>query len=207
MDLPGMGGSAPSRVPSIEQYAASALAVLDALGVEHCDVVGHHTGGVVALELAASQPERVRRLVLSSTPWVDRSARLRRRDRPAVDEVEPSGDGSHLVKLWQQRQVFYPPDRPDLLERFVTDALRATDVAAGHRAVGRYEMEQRVELVVAPTLCIGHEDDMFAFPDHHELLSRIAGATSETIAGGMVPLEWRAAEVAEAVMAFLGAGD
>jgi pimeloyl-ACP methyl ester carboxylesterase len=205
MDLPGMGGSAPAPPPpDIEDYASAALAVLDGLGVRVADVMGHHTGGVVALELAARAPDRVRRLVLSSTPWVDAAARQRRRDAQAIDAVQPAEDGSHLTVLWRRRQAFYPPGRPDLLQRFLADALRAHEIESGHRAVGAYQMEQRIGLVRAEVCCIGHDADPYAFPDHERLLAELPAARSIVIAGGMVPLEWRAPEVAQAVNAFLG---
>jgi pimeloyl-ACP methyl ester carboxylesterase len=47
--------------------AEDALAVLDAAEVERADVYGISLGGVLALELASSAPERVRSLVLGCT--------------------------------------------------------------------------------------------------------------------------------------------
>ena len=44
-----------------------------------------------------------------------------------------------------KRQPFYPPGRPELLQAFVADALKASgDVEAGHRAVASYRMEDRI---------------------------------------------------------------
>jgi 2-hydroxy-6-oxonona-2,4-dienedioate hydrolase len=145
MDTLGFGASPPLAEHSIEAYAAGALALLDALGIERVALLGHHTGGVVALELAACAPDRVERLVLSSTPWTDAAFRRRREGHPPIDLVEVAEDGSHLTELWQRRQGFYPPGRPDLLTRFVRDALvLGPDVERGHRAVGAYRMEERV---------------------------------------------------------------
>ncbi len=47
------------------------LALLDALGIERATVVGHDTGGGVALILAIDHPERVARLVLSNVVAYD----------------------------------------------------------------------------------------------------------------------------------------
>jgi len=207
MDTLGMGASAPPQgVASIEAYAAGAAALVDALDLGPVAVMGHHTGGVIALELAASRPELVRRLVLSSTPWVDAASRQRRAGRPPIDQVEVADDGSHLVELWRRRQAFYPPGRPDILERFVRDALAARDPEEGHLAVGRYRMEDRVGLVTAPTLSIGASGDPHAFPDHPRLAAALVDVTTAVIDGGTVALlEERADDVAPLVLDFLRA--
>ena len=46
-------------------------ALLDALGIERADIVGHDTGGGVALIMAVKRPERVRRLVLANVVCYD----------------------------------------------------------------------------------------------------------------------------------------
>jgi pimeloyl-ACP methyl ester carboxylesterase len=122
IDTAGFGESDPVAAPSIEAWAGAALHLLDAIGVRRAHVVGHHTGGVVALEIAARAPERVASLVLSSTPYTSEAFRRARAARPAIDAVAPSADGTHLAALWQKRQPFYPADRPELLQAFVADA-------------------------------------------------------------------------------------
>ena len=209
MDTPGFGDSAPvasaAAAAGIEAWARVALELLDALAIERCHVVGHHTGGVIAVELAAAQPARVRSLVLSSTPYIDAAARAARRGRPVVDAVEPQADGSHLSALWQGRRSFYPPDRPDLLEAFVADALRVSgDVAAGHHAVAAYRMEDRIGLVSAPTLLICADADPHASPHLVHLHERLPQASVVHIPDGMVPLPDQLPHAfAEAVLDFL----
>lgn len=70
----GIGGSwPPPDTSSIEDCAADAIAVLDALGVEKCFVGGHSLGGMIALELGQRVPERVRG-VISIEGWTNAQA-------------------------------------------------------------------------------------------------------------------------------------
>lgn len=207
MDTAGFGDSADGGVPaSIEQWARVASELLDTLNIAQVDVVGHHTGGVVAVELAAVLPERVRSLVLSSTPYTDEPFRKARAQRPPIDEVAPSEDGSHLAALWQKRQGFYPPGRPDLLEAFVLDALKVERVEEGHRAVASYRMEERIGRVVQPVLIVRATEDPFASPHVAELQHHLPQARIVDIEGGMVPLPDQMPEAfARVVLDFLEA--
>src|SRR4051794_40316595 len=64
VDLPRHGGSTGAVATTIAESARIVAALLDALRVERCIVVGHSMGGLVALELAATHPRRVSRLAL-----------------------------------------------------------------------------------------------------------------------------------------------
>jgi pimeloyl-ACP methyl ester carboxylesterase len=206
MDTVGFCDSAAGEVPaSIAQWARVARELLDALQIPSAVVVGHHTGGVIAVELAAAFPDRVRGLVLSSTPFTNEAFRRARAERPPIDEVAPSDDGTHLAALWQRRQGFYPAGRPELLEAFVRDALKASGSPEdGHRAVAAYRMEDRIDRVTQPALVIRATDDPFAAPHAAELLEHLANAQMVDIAGGMVPLpDQMPEEFAQVVLAFL----
>ncbi len=201
MDMLGFGLSAVLDKPqTIEQYAAGAFALLDALHITTAVVLGHHTGAAVAVEMAASHPERVSALVLSSPPWKSHGV--------GVDNIETDANGNHLAELWQLRQPYYPAGRPDLLERFVRDALApGVDPAEGHRACAHYQMEDRVGLVTAPVLLIGASADPFAFPNVAILGEHLIAARSvesAVIYGGTIPLmEQAPEEVAKLVGDFL----
>ena len=83
-DNRGTGESDTTRGPSLEQFAADALAVLDAAGAERAHVYGVSMGGGIAAEFAMRYPDRVASLVLGCTmmktsrgprrPWLARLA-------------------------------------------------------------------------------------------------------------------------------------
>lgn len=209
MDMPGFGLSAPLPAPqTIEPMAAGAIALLDALGVDRATVLGHHTGAVVAHEVAIQAPDRVDALVLSALPWVD--AERRTHDHTSgVDVAVTAEDGSHLGELWRLRRPYYPEGRPDLLDRFIRDALApGVDPAEGHRAVGRYPMDERIGSVTAPVLLITPTEDPFAVAALPEVVAGLSGASRlerRELEGGRIPaMEECAPEVARLVRAFLG---
>jgi pimeloyl-ACP methyl ester carboxylesterase len=70
-DYPGYGGSdGPQAAPTIADYAQSMLEFLDSAGIaQPVDVLGFHTGCLVATEMAQNQPDAMRRLVLCDIPY------------------------------------------------------------------------------------------------------------------------------------------
>jgi pimeloyl-ACP methyl ester carboxylesterase len=206
MDTVGFGDSYRPAEPFTIELAGRVVAqFLDAMGLQRVHLVGHHTGGVVAVEVAATHPDRVGKLVLSSTPFVDAARRARVAARPPIDEVEHHADGSHLAVLWQRRMAFYPPERPDLLRRFVVDALKVGErQEEGHLAVNRYEMERRFDRLQAPMLVMVGGEDQFALPEYESWIARFPNAARRVIDGGMVPVpDQLPAAFAQAVMEFL----
>jgi pimeloyl-ACP methyl ester carboxylesterase len=206
MDTLGFGASArPDSRWSIETFATGVLDLCDGLGFDQFSMVGHHTGAVTAVEVAATVPDRVEALVLSGMPYVDAQRRRIVADRSPIDHVEPSPDGAHLIRLWQNRALYYPADRPDLLNRLVRDALAVLDrVEEGHEAVNRYRMEDRIGRVAAPTLVVCGELDGFSMPDLPKIVNAIPGSLSVVLPGTGVPSVDHAPELfAETVRAFL----
>ena len=191
LDTIGFGDSCkpPLGRDSIEHWAEVSVGLLDALGVDRFSVVGHHTGAVVATEIAAAFPQRVEAAVLSASALVDAAFRARHAKPSRVDNVQRKADGSHLTELWRIRQPWYPPGDIDLLERFVVDAVKAGPRAAeGHAVVARYVMEARLPLIRCPVLVMAPTHDPHAYPQARPLADAIAGSRYVEITGGMVPL-------------------
>ena len=169
--------------------------VLPLLGVRHRAIAMDTPGFGDSAPLR--EPVSIEGWAAVAIELLDASCRHCATPRPA--------DGSHLAALWQRRQGFYPPARPDLLEAFVRDALKVSgDVEGGHRAVGAYRMEDHIGGVRQPTLLIRATEDPFAAPHVRELRAHLPQARVADIEGGWVPLPDQLPQAfAAAVLAFL----
>ena len=68
MDLPNFGRTGPIvfNEPVHSLQARTTLALMDALGIERCHLVGNSQGGQSAMVFAVHYPERIRKLVLGA---------------------------------------------------------------------------------------------------------------------------------------------
>ncbi|MEU5292495.1 alpha/beta fold hydrolase [Streptomyces umbrinus] len=189
MDTLGFGASAkPAGPHSIELFADAAGELVEALGLERFHLVGHHTGGVVAVELAARYQDRVASVLLSATPFIDDEKRRTATERKPVDHVVPKPDGSHLLELWNRRRGFYEVGQEAALNRFMVDALTVLDrVEEGHEAVRRYGMDQRLPDITARTLAVCAPGDHYSLPGLEKFAAAL-GCETRVLSGGHVPL-------------------
>ncbi|MDJ0869584.1 MAG: alpha/beta fold hydrolase [Myxococcota bacterium] len=66
-DLRGHGESSRSETYSLEALSDDLIGLLDGLGVERCDLLGHSMGGMVGLRALLSEPQRFASLILMNT--------------------------------------------------------------------------------------------------------------------------------------------
>jgi len=107
---------------SLRAQAHMILALLDALGIERATIVGHDTGGGVALILGIEHPERVARLVLSNIVAYDSWP---------IDDMIALGNPSWRAKSPAEVAEFVAAGLPDGLYNRdrLTDEFRAGIVA------------------------------------------------------------------------------
>nr|WP_107489086.1 alpha/beta fold hydrolase [Streptomyces sp. Alain-F2R5] len=72
----------------------------EALGLDRFHLVGHHTGGVIAVEPAARFQNRVASLMLSAASFLDDEERAGAVTHGRIDHVDLAPDGSHLRESW-----------------------------------------------------------------------------------------------------------
>ena len=96
-DLPGFGESDPAPSLSHTDAAQAVLDLANDLRLRRIDLLGLRFGAAVALELAAAQPELVRRLVLVGTPPMDRVPLLKQHS--LIVPIKPDrSDDTHWSK-------------------------------------------------------------------------------------------------------------
>lgn len=105
-DLRGFGRSVGAQQAPFS-HADDLLAILDASGVERCELVGVSMGGSIALNFTLDHPGRVRRLVLVSPGLVawEWSADWQALWRPIVERAR-AGALDEARRLWWEHPLF-----------------------------------------------------------------------------------------------------
>jgi pimeloyl-ACP methyl ester carboxylesterase len=217
LDLPGFGGSEIPPGLSAEIYPRTVTGLLDRLGIERASLVGHSLGGAVVLFVAASQPERVDRLVLLDAAGFH----LTPAERPWLLRLLASDAGGVLARLPRKRlfvtlalhQVFHDGRKvtDERVEEYLAPAQRPGAVDAlrsllGPRGVAALtSFEDVAKRVQAPTLVVWGRDDTWLPPvDAERFEAAIPRARSVVLeACGHMPQEELPAETSRFVSDFL----
>lgn len=164
VDHPGFGNSdVPNRVPTIENYADSVVSVMDELELATADILGQHTGSMVAMEATIRHPQRFRRLILNGPSPFSPEERKQWLDTLVVRQKAWTlrEDGHHLQEVWDRR-VRASPGWTHLpaMHRHVVQMLIAGDTLwYGHHASLVYDQAARLSLVTHPCLVLVNSGD------------------------------------------------
>lgn len=222
-DLPGFGSSPmPAQRISIPLYARTVAALMDALQVPSAAIVGNSMGGEITLELALSDPQRVKRMVLVSPAGISTRAVAER--LPLIRALYPP---AYAVSRWIGEKADELTRRPRIraaLMKAVAARPRkiAPEFAAEQiRGVGKpgflpaleaivshsETLSQRLPQIDCPTLVLwGDEDPVVPVRDVDAFTQAIAGARKVVWKGiGHVAMFERGAEFNALLDAFLQA--
>ncbi len=166
-DFPGYGGSTrPDQLPSITDYAHAIIDLIDALGIpgdRPVDLLGFHTGCLVAVEVARLEPSAAGRLVLVDVPFFDARELVDMHAQAAQPAVLPT-ELVGLAAAWDRnvtsRLDAMPLDRA--FELFV-EQLRPGDAAHwGFHAAFTYPCTERFAQCATETLVIATDSSLTA---------------------------------------------
>jgi pimeloyl-ACP methyl ester carboxylesterase len=177
--------------------------LFDALGLRSAALMGHSFGGMVAAEIAATNPERVSKLVLMAPIglWLDEHpvpdvSTIAPHQLPELLLADPSGPAAASLTL---------PDPTDP-EALLQAAMTMASILQFIWPLPDKGLSRRLYRVKAPTLLIWGREDRLVDPAYGpRFASAIAGAHLEVVDGaGHLPHIERASEVTALVNAFLG---
>jgi pimeloyl-ACP methyl ester carboxylesterase len=209
---PGTTPSAPEDVYHLDGLWDLVLCydeLLDGLGLEQATLVGHSFGGMVACELAAGAPRRVRRLVL-----IDPIGFWRDTDRIT--------NWMMLDAARLRDAIFHNPGAEAAHRMFGIAADPETAAAARVRltwsmgATGKFiwpipdkGLKKRIHRVAAPTLVVWGKEDRLVPPVYaEEFAGRIRGARVQMVdAAGHAPHLEQPEKVARMITDFVGRGE
>ena len=161
-DTPGFGESdPPMSAPAIADYAAAIVDFLDNMRFRKVDLLGYHTGSLIAAEIAITRPELVRRLVLVAVPVLTDAEKDAFRRTPWP--VPVAEDGSHLAAEWQRSLQWRGPGVTlEAVARGFAEKLRNGPQAWwGASAVMDWPARERLALLKQPVLVLRPKDDLF----------------------------------------------
>jgi pimeloyl-ACP methyl ester carboxylesterase len=158
-DLPGFGMSDPPPArPGIVDYASAVGDFCTSMRFRQIDVVGYHTGALVAAELALAMPAVVRRVVLMGVPVPDEAERESFRGAPWP--VAAVADGNHLVPEWNRTRtsVHDGAALATIALSFADQLANGPNAWWGLHAAMQYPAAERLRLITQPTLVVGSAD-------------------------------------------------
>jgi 3-oxoadipate enol-lactonase len=171
-DLRGFGHSpVTEHLVTMRELAADIEELLDNLGIGRAAVVGLSMGGLVAMELAASQPERYWAIGLVATTMEPPTTAERSVRRERADAVER--DGMQVLLDYMHTGV-YGPDCPESVRAYV-DAMMSAGPPAGAAAALRGRAERpdyrtlMAGLDIPSLVCTGSADPW----SNHEVTTEI----------------------------------
>jgi pimeloyl-ACP methyl ester carboxylesterase len=191
-DQRGLGRTAMPPGPySMAQYAADAVAVLDALEWSTARVAGVSFGGMVAQELAATFPNRVERLALLCTSPGGANASYPLHEVAQLSDAERAAVRPVLLdtRFTPEWLATHPND--ERLAAMMTDrsAPAVEEVARGETeqlmARARHDVTDRLGAITCPTLvACGRYDGIAPVANGEAIAGRVPNAELRVYEGG-----------------------
>lgn len=159
-DMRGHGASAvPSGPYSIDDLADDLVAVLDAFDFQRVHLVGLSLGGMVALRVAARNPERVNRLAVLCTAallpppsaWIQRAAAVRAHGSGTV--------AAAVAARWFTKGYLAAHPAAKVAAEAMVAATPVEGYAGCCEAIAAVDLRSDLASITAPTLAIAGADD------------------------------------------------
>ena len=180
-DYPGYGDSDPAPEGTTrDDYAATILSAMNALGIARAHICGLSLGGVVAIAMHHAAPERCASLILTDTFAVHP-------DGGAIYERSLAGSRDLAAMAEARVDVLLAQPADPAIRREVVETMSRIDPAAyriGAEAVWLADQRDRTAAIGVPTLVlVGDQDRVTPVELSEELAAMIEGARMQVVAG------------------------
>ena len=190
-DLRGHGRTGHGPSYRLDDFVDDLAAVVDDLGAESIDLVGHSLGAHTALRYAMAEPSRVRRLVLEEVPPMPRD------DADLAERIVPTATLGERVR--GLRALVADPGPFLRFDRNAGQSVMDSFTVADPR------WWNELAVVTAPTLVVSGGDRSFLPPRHlRDLAAALPDGRFVGIDAGHSVHRDRGDEFAETVIAHLG---
>ena len=192
MDTRGHGASdAPAGDYTIADLAQDALAVLDAAGLQRAAVAGVSMGGMTAMHMALTTPERLTAIAICNStaavdpkPWTDRAVAIR------AHGMAPMTDA--IMQRWFPPAVIAANPAWLSTARSTFEAQDPNGYAGCCMAIAHMDIKGGLPGIATPTLVVAGSLDWATPPEvgTGPIAAAIPGARLETLSTGHIsPLE------------------
>jgi pimeloyl-ACP methyl ester carboxylesterase len=155
LDLRGHGKSdAPHHAAAYARIAQDVIALMDHLGLPRAHIVGYSLGGIIALKLLTTHPQRFRTAVIGAAAY--RRSQSERADREADAAAREIEAGIYRALIVSTAPTDEPaPDEPAILQRsrlIAGDRLAYAALMRARRAL--LVTDAAIAKVAVPTLAV-----------------------------------------------------
>ena len=168
IDLPGHGGSLGAVPASIQEYARRVWKFLIQIKIYHAILLGHSLGGMIALEMALSEPERVASLILLG------ASRYPPRQPELCARLERPADRDRMLQILE-KNLFSPDCDPKLKKRIMLSLApaRLSVLCADWKLALEYLVPENLHEISCPALILSGEHDRMTPPASGRALAGI----------------------------------
>ena len=212
VDYPSYGMSDHiSFQPTLQDYAKWMVELMDALGIRKAHVLGEATGAALCIEMAASFPDRVGKLVLVNCPIYRGEGAAEKSHSPLKAGLRPTDSSgfplTRTIEFMLEKDPMHSPLKPT---QSWMDRINVAQVQAGRDrwqaldALNKYDTTGNMKRVSQPTLLlIGEHFHYVQFRKEFE--SRIRDLRVEVLPDARFCMAWeKADEVGRLATGFLG---
>ncbi|MEI6644040.1 MAG: 3-oxoadipate enol-lactonase [Novosphingobium sp.] len=208
IDTRGHGASdAPAGDYTLAELAGDVFGVMDHAGLAEAAIAGVSLGGMIAMEMAMTQPGRISRLALICTSatmdpgaWNDRITKVRSEGMTSIAEMA-------MGRFLTPDFIAANPAQAATLRRQLS-TMSAVGYAGCAAAIRDMTLAQRLAEIICPALVVtGAKDVSTPFEGHGEhLLLAISGARHVVMPGAhLAPIDVPE-ELAAVLLSFISAG-